>query len=161
MYPPGTVAEVPIGNRGLRLPTRLVQPKGFGAWRLNKFHVYQIRNGFNQFGAIIENGLDWLTGLECTTIPSMTPTPLWPLQGVAVFLDDPSCVAKRSCAPRVPDGVQFNSSAYINATVAWARAQMKLPPSERSMHIGCSPYYSVNSTEWNVDLVHYDYPAAA
>ena len=50
------------------------------------------------------------------------------MDSVAVLLDDPECIATRTCGPTMPTGVLPNSSDYEEATRAWVVEQVLVPP---------------------------------
>jgi len=152
VFPPGTVAILPVNGSALDAVgvSRTSYP-----WRLNHIHITLLMLdavGTLTVGATLQ--------VECSNFARTKPS--LDIRSVKVLLDDPECIERRDCSP----GVETRAGAWSPATVGgavedWVGDQATLPAWRRSGRVACALMYYVNTAEFNVDVMHFDYPAAS
>lgn len=78
-----------------------------------------------------------------------------------VLLADASCVAAQNCSPVVPAGSTPDNPGYESRVNEWLQAEASKPPWKRKARLACMPMDVYDSNSNSIDLMHYDYPAAA
>ena len=154
VFPPGTVAILPVNGSAL---DAVGVSRSSYPWRLNHVHVIQLMTDtVTSLSPGSTSPLGYCGGIVARRIPPHNASP------VTLLLDDPECIERRDCSPEVDPLAGAWSPANVGGAVDdWARDQATLSAWRRSGRVACALLYYVNTTKYNVDLMHFDYPAAS